>query len=59
MKVTEFRIEESAINKGAFILIAKTEDGKEWGCSWISMTLAYLDHLNIIGDPKLPKSKTE
>lgn len=30
MKVIEFRIEESKVNKGWFVLIAKTEDGKEW-----------------------------
>lgn len=30
MKVKEFRIEESIFNKGLFILIAKTECGKEF-----------------------------
>lgn len=30
MKVVEFRIEESKVNNGMFILIAKTEEGKEF-----------------------------
>ena len=46
MKVIEFRIQESAVNKGSFILIAKTEDGKEYVCSGNHHHPTYLEPLN-------------
>ena len=42
MKVIEFRIEESKVNTGLFVLIAKTENGKEWVCSGDSWSPTYL-----------------
>lgn len=42
MKVIEFRIELSKVNTKCFILIAKTEDGKEWVCSGDPYNPTYL-----------------
>lgn len=42
MNVTSFKIKESDVNKGLFVLIAKTEDGKEYVCSGDTYNPTYL-----------------
>ena len=42
MKVKEFNIEESKVNKGQLLLIATTEDGKKYVCSGNHWTPTYL-----------------
>ena len=43
MKVEKFEIEESAVNKNCFILIAITEDGKKFVVSGNPYIPMYLD----------------
>lgn len=50
MKVIEFKIQESKVNKGLFILIAKTEDGKQWVCSGDHYSPTYLRPLETAFD---------
>ncbi len=50
MKVKEFRIQESNVNKGKFVLIAKTEDDKEFVCSGEHYSPTYLTPIELSWD---------
>lgn len=55
MKVIEFRIEASKKNNNQFVLIAKTEDQKEYVCSGDHYSPTYLIPIETAWDLQKPE----